>query len=281
MLVLYKNMISDATITPTTEAIGYEASVSLKDTRMARKWRTTSIASVQRLAITSPADGCTADYCVIDGHNITSDATVVLEGSDNGYSYTTIGTVSPVRITNYLEDEFGEPLADESGDLCITSDYPSLLWVSRDIRVLSFAMTCYKYYRISITDTLNPDGYIEVGKVFIGESLELPQMTPEIEIPTTTTADTSSSLSGQRYGDRRAQLKTASIKCPSISHDDRNDINIWFNTVDIIDPFWLVIWESDVWAEAPIYCALTKGLKWKKLATGEDWSLEFEFLECK
>jgi len=281
MLVLYKNMLSDATITPTTEAIGYEASVSLKDTRMARKWRTTTAASVQRLVIVPPLDMVMAQYCIIGGHNLTSDATVILEGSDNGSSYTTIGTVAPIRVSNYLEDENGDYLVDETGALCVTTDYPSLLAVDNDLRALSFTMTGYKYYRISITDTTNADGYIEIGKIFLGESLELPQMMPEMEIPTTTTSDTSSSLSGQRYGDRRAMLKTASIKCPSIDNDNRSNINMWFNTVDIIDPFWLIVWESDLWAEYPIYCALTKGLQWKKLTTGQDWSLEFEFLECK
>jgi len=281
MLVLYKNMLSDATITPTTEAIGYEASVSLKDTRMARKWRTTTAASVQQLVIVPTLDMVRAQYCIIGGHNLTSDATVILEGSDNGSSYTTIGTVAPIRVSNYLEDENGDYLVDESGALCVTYDYPSLLAVDNDLRALSFAMTGYKYYRISITDTTNSDGYLEIGKIFLGESLELPQMMPEMEIPTTTTADTSSSLSGQRYGDRRANLKTASIKCPSIDNDNRSNINMWFNTVDIIDPFWLIVWESDLWAEYPIYCALTKGLQWKKLTTGQDWSLEFEFLECK
>lgn len=281
MLVLYKNMLSDATIMPTTEAIGYEASVSLKDTRMARKWRTTTAASVQQLVIVPTLDMVRAQYCIIGGHNLTSDATVLLEGSDNGSSYTTIGTVAPIRVSNYLEDENGDYLVDETGALCVTSDYPSLLAVDNDLRALSFTMTGYKYYRISITDTTNGDGYLEIGKIFLGESLELPQMMPEMEIPTTTTSDTSSSLSGQRYGDRRAHLKTASIKCPSIDNDNRSNINMWFNTVDIIDPFWLIVWESDLWAEYPIYCALTKGLQWKKLTTGQDWSLEFEFLECK
>jgi len=281
MLVLYKNMLSDATITPTTEAIGYEASVSLKDTRMARKWRTTTAASVQQLVIVPTLDMVRAQYCIIGGHNLTSDATVILEGSDNGSSYTTIGTVAPIRVSNYLEDENGDYLVDETGALCVTYDYPSLLAVDNDLRALSFTMTGYKYYRISITDTTNADGYLEIGKIFLGESLELPQMMPEMEIPTTTTSDTSSSLSGQRYGDRRAQLKTASIKCPSIDNDNRSNINMWFNTVDIIDPFWLIVWEDDLWAEYPIYCALTKGLQWKKLTTGQDWSLEFEFLECK
>ena len=279
MRVLYNNIIKNATITPSTQATGYEASVSLKDTRLARKWRTTSDTSQSCVFYTSTAPSAT--YCIVASHNLTSDATVALEGSDNGSSYTTIATLAPVRVTGYIADENGGYLVDEFGELCETSEYPSPLVVSRDTRIASFSRVGYPYYRISVTDPNNTANYIEIGHVFIGESTALPDMAPDMEIPTTTTADVSSSLAGQRYGDERVRLKTASIKAPSISNDQKIEIETWFDAVDIIDPFWLLVWESDLWAEMPIYCALTKDLKWKKDSIGTNWTLDFEFLEVR
>lgn len=280
MRVLYNNIVSASTITASSEAVGYEASASLKDTRLARKWRATGKAS-ETLVFRTATDECRATYCLIAAHNLTSDASVTLAGSLNGSSYTTIGTVDPIRSMNYLYDESGGYMVDESGDPLVTNDYPSPLVVSRDTRILSFSTVCYPYYRLTIADPNNSASYIEVGHVYIGESLALPSMAPDMEIPTTSTADVSSSLAGQRYGDSRVRLKTASIKAPAITNDQKIEIETWFDTVDIIDPFWLLVWESDLWAEMPIYCALTKYLKWKKDAIGTSWTLDFDFLEVR
>ena len=279
MRVLYNNIIKNATINPSTQATGYEASVSLKDSRLARKWRSTGL-DWQGFDIFD-ASSPSATYCVIAAHNLTSDAVANIYGSTDALTWTLIAPVLPIRATNYLYDSAGDYLVDETGDPCATYDYPSPLVVLRDTRIASFSSVGYPYYRVSVYDPLNPDGFYEIGHVYIGESLTLPSMAPDMEIPTTSTADVSSSLAGQRYGDSRVRLKTASIKAPAITNDQKIDIETWFDTVDIIDPFWLLVWESDLWAEMPIYCALTKDLKWKKDAVGTSWTLDFEFLEVR
>lgn len=284
MKILYDNraIASTATITASSEATGYEASVSLKDTRLARKWRTTG--DTAESVVIYNAEGIAATYCVIMGHNLTSDATVTLQGNDtNVWTSPAYSIAVPaVREVSYLTDETSAYITDENGDALSGYDYYNKLQIQNDTRIVSFTLQGFPYWRLLIADPDNADGYIEIGSIFLGEGLTMPGMSPDQSIPTKSSAEVQRSMSGQHYGDRRIRYKTADIKCPSISAEEHDAIEEFFDTVDLTEPFYLLVWESDLSIEPPIYSVLTKDLDWNKNpSAGIDWSLSFEFIEVK
>ena len=81
MRILADNFIKTATITPLTEATGYEFDTALKDTRLSRIARTTS-KTYQHIdfdLLTTKS----IDYCSILNHNLTDTATATIQGFTN------------------------------------------------------------------------------------------------------------------------------------------------------------------------------------------------------
>ena len=112
--------------------------------------------------------------CALVNHNLTTVATVRLEGSNNsGFS----------------------SLEYDSGALTVYdhTDY-----------AFSFVQAEARYWRISISDTSNPDGYIAIGRVFLGWRFQ-PAIniaySPSLSVESLTVVQ--ETLGGQEYFDLR------------------------------------------------------------------------------
>ena len=247
MKILYDNLVNSATISSTTENPDYLFSTALVDSRLSRVGRTLDITGQDvKFSLTTAVD---VTYIAITAHNFTSSATVKLQANTSD-SWTT--------------PAFETTLTD-CGAWCVDS----------------FTKQTYQYWRLFIDDDTNSDGYIEIGYVFLGEDLTMPGMNRAMIIPQKTNSASSKSTSGQLYGDKRLNYKAAEIKFDVIEEDERQLIKAFFNYVDIITPFVLLIWEDDLDVEEPIYCNLTEELSWNKLdINGLLWSLSMKFEEC-
>lgn len=247
MKILYNNLVNNATIDLTTENPDYLFSTALIDSRLSRVGRTIDVSDQDvKFTFTSAVD---VTYIAITAHNFTSTATIKLQANSSD-SWTT--------------PAFETTLTD-CGVWCIDN----------------FTKQTYKYWRLFIDDDTNPDGYIEIGYVFLGESLTMPGMNRASILPQKTNSVSSKSISGQLYGDKRLNYKAAEIKFDCIEESERQIIKTFFNYVDVIIPFVLLIWENDLDIEPPIYCNLTEELSWNKLdVNGLLWSLSMRFEEC-
>ena len=99
-------------------------------------------------------------------------------------------------------------------------------------------------------------------------------------IPNKSNSLAQKSTSGQLYGDRRLNYKSATVNFSGITETERQLIKTFWNTVDVVQPFILLIWEDDLDVEEPIYCSLTKELEWNKADVfGLLWTLSLEFEE--
>lgn len=258
MRILYNNYVEDATITASSEATDYTFSVGLNDDRLSRVCRTTSDSS-QYIDFDLGADK-TANYICITGHNLTSSATVTLYGN------------SVNDFTNYVVS-FSIPYADLQAYKIIDTDdvqYQTFKLVDESANyivdengnnIIGFTWNAYyRYWRITIDDSSNPDGYIEISKIYLGDYLQV-YMDTGISIPHSSSSQVSKSVSGQLYGNRQLQYKAAKF---TLSDVDKADIIPFWNTVDIVKPFWLIIWEEDTDIEPVIYCSLTKSLEYVK-----------------
>ena len=247
MKILYDNLINSATIDSTTANPDYLFSVALVDSRLSRVGRTIDVSDQDvKFSFTSAVD---VTYIAITAHNFTSSATVKLQANSSD-SWTT--------------PAFETTLTD-CGTWCVDS----------------FTKQTYQYWRLFIDDDTNPDGYLEIGYVFLGEELTMPGMNRAMIIPQKTNSVSSKSISGQLYGDKRLNYKAAEIKFDVIEDSERQSIKAFFDYVDVITPFVLLIWEDDLDVEPPIYCNLTEELSWNKLdLSGLLWSLSLKFEEC-
>lgn len=79
---------------------------------------------------------------IIDDHNLTASATITFQGN--------------------ATDSWGAPSFSES-----------VTYASGKITHYTSALQTYKYARAVITDTSNPDGYISIKNIFIGQYMEL------------------------------------------------------------------------------------------------------------
>jgi hypothetical protein len=145
----------------------------------------------------------------------------------------------------------------------------------------TFTTETYRYWRISISDAGNPDGYVEISNIYIGTHLEMPDIDTGVMVPYKTNSTTSKSTSGQLYSNRQLDYKAAKVTMTNIEKLDRDKVITFWRFVNITEPFWILIWESSLTTEAPIYCSLTKELEWAKAAAqGNLWTLGLEFEEC-
>ena len=242
MKILYDNKI--ANISAEVENPDYPFSSALLDSRLTRVGKTIDVEDqVIKFSATIKAD-----YCVILAHNFTSSATATLEGNDT--------------------DVWTAPSLSET------------FTAYGDSYVASFDSAEYDYWRITIDDPTNTATGLEIGYVFLGEALTMPGFDRSMIIPNKSNSLAQKSTSGQLYGDRRLNYKSATVNFSGITETERQSIKTFWNTVDVVQPFILLIWEDDLDVEEPIYCSLTKELEWNKADVfGLLWTLSLEFEE--
>lgn len=251
MKIFYDNIVFTSAISSLSEDSFYEWDTALNDTRLTRYGRTLGVDDEWLLFTYSTATDL--DYIHISNHNITSGATVKLQGN--------------------ATDSWGSPTVDQTLNYNSTYDY----WY------YNFSSTqSYQYWRLYIDDPTNTDGYIQIAYIYMGEELVMPGMTSTQSIPYISNASVNKSLSGHTYGDRRVRLKGGGITFPIIEDTEKKDIETFFDYTDIIIPFLLMFWEDDLDIEPPLYCTLTTSLQWaKNPGNGLTWALSLEFEETR
>ena len=277
MKILYVNAVEDLTPVPSTENSNFKFTTAFDDTRLTRFGKFTGYTS-ENIKWGSTTPGIDVTDVLIANNNITSSGVVKFQANiiddftsppidvtlarqTNGYYYYNVGTITPDQDNRYV-DENGDFYVDQSGNYYVDFDQAN-----------------YLYCRFVITDPTNTEP-VKLSKAFVGTSITMPGMTPTSELPINTTSVVNQTDSGQIYADKRTQIKGANVSFPVITESQRQDIITFFNTVDITDPFYLLIWESDLDVEPPLYATLTEPPKFKKLRELL-WSLNFGFIENK
>jgi hypothetical protein len=244
MRILSTNYIKDATITALTETPGYVFDTALKDTRLSRKGRTLS--KDDQTFIFDLGSAKAVDYFLILDHNLTSSATVKLQG--NATNVWTAPTIDiTITIADYLYHGFT-------------------------------SAETYRYWRVTIDDPTNLNDYIQFSKVYLGAYLQMPYMSRDQQIPTDTTSDVSKSNSLQAYGNAGILFKKATINYKNIDNTDRILIDNALRLLDIYTPFIMLVWESDLTLEPPLYAILTTPPNWQRSdQIGLKWNLSLSF----
>jgi len=247
MFILFDNHVEGATITASTENPDYDFTTAFNDDRLSRVGRTVSDTS--QTIIFDLLTAVAVSKVMIEKHNFSSGVTLTLEANA-----TNVWT-SPSYTTS----------------LTYSADY-----VYKDLT----ANQTYRYWRLSVSDASNPDDYIEISKVFLGTHIAV-YMDTAMVLDYDSNSSVSKSVSGQVYGNRQLQYKKAKFNLSDITPANRILLKSFWNVVDIVKPFWLIIWEESLTVEPPIFCCLTKPLSWNKtVAEGGLFSCAIEIEEC-
>ena len=169
------------------------------------------------------AQGIFMDTFSIQNHNVSRGGTITLFGSNDP-------TFSAVGLTRSIE------IIDEPNCYHIEETLPS---------------TSYKYWRISIDDPTNPDGFIEIGTVLFGASSIFSGecITDEIELELQDFADTIATEGFTNIANSRAQKKFVVLQFRSLAFErgnyqiireiftfDRTVLKcLWIPTPDLVD----------------------------------------------
>ena len=253
MRILWDNEADKFTPAASTEESGYPAT-NAQHIHLARAWRTTGV------------DG---EYLTLDagaGNTITATCAAIIGKSPYTHNLTNAATI---KIQAHPTDAWGAPDLDQA-----------FTW-SAGTMLVFFTSTAKRFWRFYFDDDANPDGYLEIPRLFLGTYLQMPYIEPGAELPLESNAEVMTSLSGQVYGDLRIQRLAPTFRLPIVGNTERLAINAMFAEVDITTPVLLAVWEDSLDVEPPLYCRIDQErLEYAKAAEpGVLWSLDLAFQE--
>jgi len=249
--VLTNNAIVDGatTITPTSQLSTLPAS-NVQDVQAAKVWRAAS-ATTERLVIDSGTGGLTANAFGIVGHNLQSGATCTLEAN--------------------AADSWGAP--SFSTTLVPTKGLPGLKPLG--------GTHGYRWWRLTLSDPTNPAGYVQLGRLMIGNLVDMDFQGRGPTMPWTDTQarndKSSASLGGAVYTDIGEEVSSYSFGYQYIDTTKRNLIRSTFREVGKHTPFLFTLFDPpDADVLGPDYVNLTNDIATEHHGSGL-WSLGLEF----
>lgn len=250
MRIAWDNEFDKYTIVASSEASGYPASNINLDFTLAKRARSTGDTAETWLIDAGVGNTISMTCAAIGaGHNLTSGATIKFQGN--------------------ATDSWGSPTIDET-----------LTYAAGNI-IKVFTGGAYRFWQFSIADAANPDGYIEIPRLFGGTYLALTDIIyrsfPEGII---STSDKEYTVTGQSYGDKGVQLKIYNFQLPYLTNTQKESIETMFETVDIIKPVFLTIDENDLTKLEPIYMTINDDLSFNHIIAYV-WNTTLSFKEAK
>jgi hypothetical protein len=242
MKIFYRNAVNEATISTSSNQIGYSGDRLKENTKLSK------------LKFTGYAD----EYVIFDlttatqvtgfglaGHNLTENATITIEAN---------ATDSWASPSYSLELTWAEFIAVEIDQT-------------------------YRYWRLHVEDPGNTES-IEIGLVYLGLSAEIANVAAGAEIPRNIESIQNISGSGTIRGVTKYFYYAPSFNLRYLSDTARKALTaIWENQGNT-DPFILLIWEDRLDYQAPIYAIFTMtDLMFQKEALGFNFSSRLSIRE--
>lgn len=260
MKIIRSINIKNATITALSENPLYNFDIALIDSRLSRYGQTlTDTAQWIKFEYSSAID---VDIIGIFGNNFTTTATVKIQANTT--------------------DVWTSPSIDQA--LTYTKDGNASIDLERDVGVWShqFSSTqSYKYWRIYVDDSSNPDTYLKIGFIFMDEELVMPGMSVNQIFTSNTNSKPITSTSGQTYGIKRLKFNGAAFNFPIVTETQKTAIDKFYYNVDIVEPYMCMVWEDSLDVQRPLYVVNTTLPEWGRVEVqgGLNWTYSNEIKE--
>lgn len=247
MQILYDNNVFDAAIDSSTEHPEFTFSSALIDRRLSRVGRTLDVDD-QWIKFSFTA-AIAVTHIAILNHNFTSSAVVTIEAN--------------------------------TSDSWTTPAFSHVCTIADEIICNDGSTHSYQYWRITIDDPTNTNTYLELAYVYLGGHADFPYYDTTPAFGWISTAEASQSASGQLYGDKRIQLKTVETTHPDVNQTDLDAIIAFFESMDKVTPFILLLAEDSLDVYHPLYCFLTNDISATKESNALTYNLKLSFRECR
>ena len=181
------------------------------------------------------------------GYNITSGAIIKIQGNSS--------------------DDWSSPPVDE------TMTFGDVIYKLFDTEVN------YQYWRIAILDINNPDGYIEIGRVQVGPSLELGDIiTAEFPITYERSDLVQFSITGQVFADKGYMHRLWTFALPHLNGTEKGQIDIVFDNVGRHTPLILIPYEDDISGQGIYYVVFNDNISYNHIFK-DIWNCNIAFRE--
>ena len=216
MIIGYDNKYNLATLTASDENPAFPVENS-QDTRLSRLYKSTST-SIN--IVVDLGESLTATAFFLANHNLTSSATITIEGN--------------------------------ATDSWTTPSYSNSITYSADIIQELFATQTYRYWRVVISDATNTDTFIKFGNIFLGTYLSITNSSHNITVNDIDTTTETVSQSGQRYRDIGYIYKQYQLNFPRITQTEKEAL-ITLKASNRKKPVYIMIDSTGVSEFTPIY----------------------------
>lgn len=131
----------------------------------------------------------------------------------------------------------------------------------------------YRYWRIIIIDVTNPDGYIEAGRLWAGDAVDLSGPFISFEEENIDTSLTSISKSGQSYSDLNYAYKQWEMSFPYWNQEEKEAMEDFFSVTKKSEPFFVSYTDPNECTDyGPFYVIQTNDFNFVHLKTLNLWS---------
>lgn len=247
MRLIWDNLWDDYTLTESQEDANYPAE-NTQHVHLTKVWRTTT-ASAATLALDAGTGlTITCDCAAILAHNFSASAGVCVQAA-------TAPTFASIALS------------------------ANVTW--RDgTMVVYFTSGAYRCWRISIDDTGNSDGYYEVGRVFLGEYLQVdPSSAVEFPEAHQRTDRQTFGLTNQLYADEGIGFKTYRYRFRWAANAMKASIQSMWEGAGMHSPLVFMNYDTQFSVVPPMYCIITDPIEFQHQAF-DHWDFELNLREC-
>jgi len=216
-----------------------------------------------------PATNLVLNNCCLTFRSLTANATPVRLVIDMGAAVAcdaiamaniNIRDTATVTIEANATDSWGAPTYSQTISL---ADY---LGDPNDFQYNFAATKTFRYWRLSITDNGNPDGFIEIGELFIGTPIALTDI-HDSGIPVTISPNNIEHRTeyGQAYVYERSQVKTWELNWSNVQTETRDELKAFFNAIaSNARPLFLTMAGED--ANQTYFCRIVSPLESSRIS---------------
>ena len=138
-----------------------------------------------------------------------------------------------------------------------------------------------RYWRFSIVDTANVDGYVEIGRAWIGRTLTIDGPHTSFTEKRINTSETTISITGQSYGNEGYIYKMWDMTFPYWDADEKGNMETFADTVNKAQPFFIQFADSNDCQLGPFYVLMTNDMEFNHMKTLDIWCSQLSIREIK
>ena len=222
--------------------------VNVQQPHLSLKWHSTGITD-EWIKLETTIAASTNRSVYLAGTNLSNTAIVKIQGND-----TDVWTAPTVDITMKKEGDIYYSYDDGVGSIL-------------------------KYWRFSIVDIANTDGYISIGRAWFGKTIEVRGPYTDFVERRINTSATTISISGQPYTDVGYVYNEYEMTYPYWNNTEKGDIETFADTVNKGQPFFAQFVGENNCQLGPLYLIMTNNMDFNHMKTLDIWSSKMSFVQ--